>query len=438
MADTPLLITSGDITGALKNVYESFRINAFPKLTVLLSQVKRARPGGPERMTWGGNGVFWDVVLDRPVGMVASDLGHLPNSSAARERQATLGIKRTYVSRQIDALAIKGTASKEASFVPLVRKVVQEALDAAQLGQQEILHGDGKGIKAIVDSVTSTTEIVVDDPYGIANAGQGGLLVDVGMEVAVLDTSASDAVLGRSKINSVTHSSDLATLVLATAITGMAAGDKLVATTDQDTSFNGYPNGLVNITNRGNSYANFESIDAATFKRWDATRFVAGTDTPDATQPTEMDVWKLSQVVAGKSGKDAKAKSSEFLLMTTPGVERKLAESFLGQRRWEAGSSVTLKGGFKAINLFGLPLVSDSWCPKGTLYSVHIPSLTWVDLMDWVKLSYEDAGAWRFITKRDAYEVNFGAYWNFGGLQRNTHGSITGYEDDDRYTHVMG
>lgn len=437
MANNPLLITNADITGVLKRVYESFRINAFPKLTPLLANVKKASPGGPERMTWGGEGVYFDVMLTRPVGMVASDAGYLPDTAQVVERQATLGIKRTYVTRQIDALSIAGTTSKEAAFVPLARKIMQEALDAAQLGQQEVLHGDGRALKGLITVVTDTTHITVESPYGISGAGQGGLLLDVGMKIAVLDTSGADAVLGRATITAVVNTADAAALTLDTAIAGMAATDKVVPATDSDTSFNAYPNGLTNILNRGAGYNLLQGINASSFPRWDATRFTAGTDTDDAAQPNEMDIWKLARTVAGKSGKDAGMKPGEFLLMTTPGIERRLAESFLGQRRWEASDSVTLKGGFKAVRIIGLPLVSDYWCPVGTLYMVHLPSLTWVDRQDWVKLQYEDSGPWRFIAGRDAYECSIGSYWNFGVLQRNSHGMITGYTDPDRYTHVV-
>lgn len=433
----PLLITDTDISGVLKNIYASFRINAFPKLTPLLANVKKGKPGGPERMQWGGNGVFFDVILDRPVGMTASDAGLFPPGANARERQATLGIKRTYVQRQVDALAISGTSSAEAAFIPLARKIVQEALDAAQLGQQEVLHGDGSGQKALITSSADTTHFVAISPYGIAAAGQGGLLLDVGMFISVR-TGVGGAIRGTATITAVSNAADSATCTLDTAIASMASGDAIyAASTATVDSRNAFPNGLTNIVNRGAGYNNFEAIDAASFPRWDSTRFVAGTDTDDASQPSEMDIWKLATTVAGKSGKDAKMRPGEFLLMTTPGIERRLAESFLGQRRWEADAAVTLKGGYKAINIAGLNLISDYWCPVGTLYLVHLPSLTWVDRQDWVKLQYENSGPWRFIQGRDAYEVNFGAYWNFGGLQRNSHGIVTGYTDPDRYTHVQ-
>ena len=430
------MITDSDISGVLKNVYEGFRINAFPKLTPLLASVKKGRAGGPERMQWGGNGVYFPVVLTRPVGMTASQIGYFPPSAAAVEKQATLGIKRTYVTREIDKLAVAGTESKEAAFIPLARKIVTEAMDAAQLGQQEVLHGDGRGIKALITTATSTTVSVVQSPYGISGAGQGGLLLDIGMYIAILDaTDSFVTVLGRGTISAVSNSGDSCTITH-DAIAGTDVGDAIVPCTASDTSFNNYPNGLTNILNRdGSTYDSFEGITAASYARWDATQLTAGTDTDDAAQPTEFDVWKLATLVAGKSGKDAKAKAGEFLLMSTPGIERKIAESFFGQRKWEMGE-MTLKGGFKAINLNGIPLVSDYWCPKGTIYLVHLPSLTWVDRQDWVKVQFEDSGAWRFIRGRDAFQVNFGAYWNFGCVQRNSHGLILGYTDTERYSHV--
>jgi hypothetical protein len=432
----PLLISDTDISGVLKNVYAKYRINSFPIATPLLAQVKKASPGGPERMKWGGNGVYWDVKLTRPVGLVSSTSGYFGNTAAVVEKQANLGIRRMYVTRHIDALADAGTASKDAAYVGIARKVLDEALDATVLGQQENLHGNGNFIKGIIASSADTTHCVVNSPYGLSGAGRGGLLLDVDMYVAVLDTTGA-TVRGRTTITNVAQSSssDDATLTFGTAVAGMVATDIIVPCTTTDTSYGLATNGLINITNRAAGYNDFEGINAATYARWDSIRMTAGTDTPDANQPTEMDVWELIQRVAGKSGKNAQVKPNEFLLITTPGIVKKLGESFLGQRRWDMGMK-KLTGGFGALEICGLPIVPDMWCPAGTLYLLHLPSLTWVDLMDWQKLVFEGSGPWRFISGRDAYEVNYGAYWNFGALQRNSHGIITGYTDTARYDHV--
>lgn len=436
MADNPLLISNTDISGVLKNIYASFRINAFPKLTPLLANVKKGRPGGPERMRWGGNGVYWDVMLSRPVGMSASDAGFFPPTAAVVEKQANLGIKRTYVRRQIDALSIAGTSDKEAAFIPLARKIITEAMDAAQLGQQTVLHGDGTGVLGVTTTVSSTTSVVVTRPYGITSGGEGGLLIDVGMYIAIYDTTLA-TLRGTATITACVNSGDSATLTLDTPIAGGQTTDKVVvANTGSDTSVNQVPNGLTNIMNRGGSFASLHGLSSSSYARWDTVRFTAGTDTPDADQPSEMDLWQLAVKVAGKSGKDAQLHPDEFLAITTPGIEKALAESFLAQRRFDMKEDITLEGGFKAVRVCGIPIIRDYWCPAGTLYLLHLPSLTWVDRQDWMKLQYEDSGPWRFLAGRDAYEVNFGSYWNFGTLQRNAHGMIVGYTDSIRYTHT--
>lgn len=436
--ENPLLISDTDITGVLKRVYERFRINTFPIATPLMAQLKRAKKGGPQRVRWGGEGIYWDVVLTRPTGMTGSTLGYFPDSQKAVEKQANVGIKRLYVSRQIDGLAAMGTESREAAFIALARKIVQEALAAAKLGQQEVLHGDGQGIKGLITSVTGTEEIVVSSPYGLSGAGQGGLLLDIGMHIAVLDTSAANAVLGRAQITGAVNSGDSVTLTWTGEIAGMAVGDKIVACTTQDTSFNAVPNGLLNLLNRGGSYDDLHGINAATAgqARWNTTRLAAATDT-SSLEPNEMDVWELASRVAGKSGHDAKLNPEEFLMQTTPGLEKKLAESFLGQRRFDASSFMTIKGGFKAVNICGIPLVSDYWQPAGELDLVYLPDLAWVDARDWQKIQFEGAGPWRWIGGRDAFEVNWGTYMNTCALNRNSHGMITGYTDTNRYSHVM-
>lgn len=433
---SPLLITNADITGVLKQVYLKYRTQSFPILTPLLANMKKLKPGMASAK-WGGAGVYFDAVLTRPTGMTSSDAGFFPPTAQAVERQANIGIRRNYVTRQIDNLAIQGTASATGGFVALARKIMQEAMDAAKLGQQEQLQGDGRGIKAIISSSADTTHFVATSPYGLVGAGQGGLLLDAGMYVTVLDTTGVTN-RGSAVISSVTNSGDNVTAVLATAISGMVATDIVVAAaTTTDNSYNQYTNGLLNITNRAAGFNSLHNITAASFARWNTTTMVAGTDTADAGRPTEMDVWQLATLVGNRSGKSAFESPEDFLVITTPGVYRALGESFLGQRQWSMNDAVTLKGGFKALQVCGLPVIQDPWVPAGTLYLIHLPSLIWVDLMDFQPISYEGVGPWRFVAGRDAYEWSFGSFWNTGTIQRNAHGVITGYTDTVRYSYVM-
>ena len=433
----PTLITDAELTGLLKNVYSQFREKVQNLVTPLLAQLEKGRSGGPRNMRWGGNNVFFDVVTGRPAGATFSASGYFPPDTTATEVQANVGIVRAYTTRQVDGLAFVGTQSKDAAFTTIASKTMEEIKDASMLLMQQALHNKADGVVALIGTVTSTTVIIVSSPYGIASSGQGSLLLSVGDYIAVLDTSASDAVLGRAAITAITNSGDNATLTLGTAIASMAATDKIVKATASDTSFNGAMNGLISITNRANAYPSLHNISNATYSIWDATRMVAGTDTPDATQPTESDIWDLIQKIAGRSGKDANVKPKDFLLMTTPGLAKKLMESMVAQRRFTAGEfGTTIKGGYKAIEICGIPCVTDYYVPAGTIYLLHIPSLSWVDAKDWGFVEFEGAGPWRWLSGRDAFETTYGWYGNLACLARNAHGSITGYTDTARYSHI--
>jgi hypothetical protein len=433
----PTVITDSELSGLLKNVYANFRERVQNLVTPLLAQLQKGKAGGPRNMRWGGNNVFFDVVVGRPSGATFSQAGFFPPDTTAQEVQANVGVVRAYTTRQIDGLAFVGTQSKQAAFTTIVEKTMQEIKDASTLLMQQALHNKQDGVVGIVGTVTNDTTIIVSAPYGLAGAGQGGLLLSVGDFVAVLDVSNANAVLGRARITAATTSGDNTTFTLSPAITGMAADDLIVKATANDTSFNTAMNGLINITNRGANYASLHSISAATYNIWDATRMVAGTDTPDANQPTESDIWDLIQRISGRSGKDGMIRPGEFLLMSTPGIAKKLMESMVAQRRFTAGEvNTTIKGGYKAVEICGIPMVTDYYVPAGTIYLLHIPSLAWVDAKDWGFVEFEGAGPWRWLQGRDAFETTYGWYGNLACLARNAHGSITGYTDTARYSHL--
>jgi hypothetical protein len=51
-------------------------------------------------------------------------------------------------------------------------------------------------------------------------------------------------------------------------------------------------------------------------------------------------------------------------------------------------------------------------------------------------VEFEGAGPWRWLANRDAFETTYGWYGNIATLARNAHGTITGYTDTFRATHL--
>lgn len=411
-------------------------------MTPFFAQLQKAKAGGPKNIRWGGNGAYWDVVIGRPAGGTISASGYFPPDTFAQEKQANVGVARAYVTRQIDGLAFVGTKTKEQAFESIASKTLQEIREASSLLMEGALNGAGQGVLAVVGTVTDTVTIIVSAPYGVTGAGQGSLLVSPGDYIAVRSSTGA-TLRGKSNIASIAVSSTNSTLTLSSSIGGMVAADVIVKATTTDDAFAATAgvnqiNGLINITNRGGSYGTLHGLAQSTYPIWDAVRLVAGTDTPDVTQPSESDVWQLMQRVKGLSGKDPFTRPNEFLLMMTPGMAKVLMESFVGQRRFDSADfGKEIKGGYRAVNICGIPAFENYYCPANTIYLVHLPSLAWVDAKDWGFVEYEGAGPWRWIQGRDAFETTYAYYGNLAALARNACGSITSYTCDTTfYSHV--
>lgn len=431
----PTTINDTEVQGMLKRLYDNLSVDFFPLATVLIAQIKKGGPGGLYNMRWGGAGVYYNAIVGSPVGLTASASGYLPPDAVRTEIQGNIDIARLYVRRQLDMKLIVGTTSKQMAYRAIGQKVVGEAKAAYRRGLQRYAHGDATGKLAVIGTVSSATSIIVSAPNGIASSGQGGLFLGVGQYVAAYDTTGV-TLRGKATITALSTSGDNTTITLSGAgIAGMVATDFLVGATTNDTELNAVPNGLANITNRGGSYVSLHNVSATTYPETAPTRMVAGTDT-DTTSITETDLWELIMRVAGRSGNDAREQADEFLVLTTPGLLKALALSFFGGRDWTMAPKKTLNGGFKAVEIMGVNVVADSHCPAGTCYLLHLPSLTWIDAKDFGVVTHGDAGVWRWVTDRDAYETSYSHFVNLGAPQRNSLGSITGYTDAGRYTHI--
>ena len=449
-------LSDADIAGMLRRVYNAFENNIFPVVTRLLAQIEKAMPKSRYRIKWGGENAYFPVTIGQPGGLYSSPGGALPPSTMALERQAQETVKQLYVRRQVAGLAIVGTQSREAAFKSLATKIVREASVASKLGMQRMLHGDSRGIIDLV-LTTGTTTAVVYRPYGITGSGQGGLTLEPGQTYQIIDpgTATARTVTGgpgnnRVTLASYTSTGDNATLAFGAgeSVAGMTAADIVSLATAASTAYSatagltssqaGEINGLTNIINRGASstYYSLHGVSSATAgnQLWDGVRMVAVTDTPNQN-PSEDDIFTLSQMILGRSGYDPTERPADFLLVTTPGLVRSLAQSVVGQRR--LAQEVELKFGYKGVQIAGMPAIADYWCPSGTIYVLHLPSLFKINAKDFGYVMYNGAGPWRWVDGYDSYETSWGMYCQTGTVNRTAHGMITGYTDDSRFTHVV-
>lgn len=438
----PTMISDTELSGLIKNLYNNYREKVQNLVTPLFSQLQRAKAGGPRNLRWGGNGAYWDVVVNRPAGGTVSSSGYFPPDTTAAEVQANTGVARAYVTRQIDGLAFVGTKSKEAAFATIAEKTMAEIREASALVMQAALQGAGQGVMAVVGTVTDSVTVIVSKPYGQTGAGQGSLVLSIGDYVAFRNSTGGTLRSGKAAITAISVSGTNSTLTLG-ASCGAVVADIVVKATTSDDSYAtsagvGQINGLINLTNFGASYNLCHGVNASTYPIWNAVQLAAST-IGDVTQATESDVWTLIKSVAGRSGKDAMLRPQEFLLLMTPGMAKAIMESTAGQRRFDSNQFATkIKAGYKAISICGIDCFEDYYTPANTIYLIHLPSVAWVDASDWGFVQFEGAGPWRWIQGRDAFETTYRYYGNFATLARNALGVISGYTFDTTfYTHVV-
>jgi hypothetical protein len=419
-----------DLNAVLKPVFLPVRKKVFPLMTPGLAAAKR---GGPDRVKYTGEDLFFVTKLGRRPGFVASASGFLPESATAKERKGRLGIARTYFTVQVDGLADAASQTGKGAYISSAKKLTEDVMDQWGLEQTRILYGDSMGVRALVVSKTSDTIWVVSSPYGIASSGPGNLWLEVGDTIALLDSSASDAVLGKAKITAITLSGDNATITVASDLDGAgvgAAGDKIVtavptATDSSDTSYGAEPHGWKSFVDVEAAFATFENLNDS---RWVAQKLTS-------TTVDETILMKLLLTIRSRAGIDFAQDAREMLLFTSPGIWQTYGNSLLGLRRFSA-PEMTLKGGFTGVGVAGAVLRNDPWAPRGRIYAIHTPSTIFVDLLDFGMRSLQDAPRWQRASNRDAWEGVFAAYWNYGLTNRTAMGVISGITDSTNYSPI--
>lgn len=411
-----------DFTPVMQNIYLPIRKKIFPINTVLAAQ---ARKLGPDKVTYGGNDLFFDVKVDRRGSFNSSAIGALPNGAVAREKQGRLSIARTYAKAQVDGLAMK---IKKGMYISTAKKVVEDIMDQWEIEQERILHSDSLAIRAVVTSGVNSATQTVDDPYGIADAGPGNLHLVIGDVVAFLDSTGA-TLRGKRTITNISLSGDIATLTVDSSV-NTTTGDIVVACTPAatdatDTSFGAEPHGIKSIVDVENAFATFEGLNDA---RWVAAKMTS-------TTIDETVVMRLLNTIRARGGVDWRKSPGKMLLLTSTGIWQQYGESLLGIRRFSA-PTMELKGGFTGVQVANATLVDDPWAPRGRLYAIYGPETVFIDLQDFGELAVEDAPTWQRANGFDRWECVFGAYWNYGTVARNTHGVISGITDTVSYSPV--
>lgn len=356
---------------ALKDVYlgvVSDQLNT--AVNPLLARIKQTTSD-----VWGKN-----IVKMAPYGVnggigAGSETGALPTAGGNNYEKFTLELKNLYGKIDISDKAIRASMSSAGAFVNLLNAEMEGLIKASSFNMGRMLYGDGKGLLAKITDNTATasgvTTFTVDDVSALAE----GMLVDVLTNAGVAKSTAV-------KITNVNRGSKVVTV----AVTGFAASE-LKVTTSQTTQYYFAVQGSYGkeLTGLGAIFdTNISSLYG--LKRADNSwmnPYVKNCGTAEATAGiTDITMQSVIDYLEENFG------SSVDFIVCSSGVKRNY-QSYLNTYRSNI-DVLDLAGGFKALSYNGIPVVSDRFAPKNTMYMLNTDEFKLHQLCDWKWLEGED------------------------------------------------
>lgn len=230
-------------------------------------------------------------------------------------------------------------------------------------------YGQGTGLLASCTATQSAVTFSVDS----------GQYIAVGDTVDVL-TRSTGAVKGSAvtvtavaytgTANSSTQANANITVSSSVSVT---AADGVYVSGDR----NNESDGLRNICNTGRT---LHQINSSTNPIWDSNVLSA-----NQANPSEDLFMQLSQTIRQRSGKTIDS------FLTTLGVQRRLANTYASQKRWNDANVTKIDGGYSAIMVAAgndpVPVISDVDAVNGTVFALNKASFAWAEVArpDWLE-----------------------------------------------------
>ncbi len=289
-----------------------------------------------------------------------SETGDLPKAEGNHYEQFVCTLKNLYGTIEISDKAMRASANDAGAFVNLLNDEMDGLLKASAFNFGRMLYGDGSGVLAKVSAASVGNTISCDSVKNFA----------VGMIVGVFTNDGVDLGLGMRRVTDVDRENNKITV-----------DGKAFAVDDVDAGCTIHMQGSVDneITGLGaifKSTGNIYGLSRATHK-W-------------LVPYMKTDVGSITETVIQKAIDylDETAGSRVNFIVCSSGVKRAFQKHLATYKR--NVDVMNLEGGYKALSYNGIPIVSDRFCPAGTMYLLNTDDFTLHQLCDWKWLEGED------------------------------------------------
>ena len=307
--------------------------------------------------------------------------GTLPSAAGNNYEQFVLTLKNLYGTIEISDKAIRASENSSGAFVNLLNAEMEGLLKASSYNFGRMLFGDGTGVLASVVGINSGV-ITVDSVKNFVE----GMVVDFRTKADGSEISGATArrITGVDRINKTIT------------ITGTALTTSLVPVGSIITVQGSYKQEITGLGQIFKTTGELYGLSRETHK-W-------------LVPYIKEDVGAISETVIQTAIDylEENAGSKVNFIVCSSGVKRAFQNHLSTYKR--NLDVMDLNGGYKALSYNGIPIVSDRFCPEGTMYLLNTDDFVLHQLCDWKWLEGEDGRVIKQVADKPVYKATLVKY----------------------------
>ncbi len=327
-----------------------------------------------------------------------TETGSLPDAHTEDRILFTATLKNLYGTIEISDKAVRASANNEGAFVNLLNDEMQSLIKSANYNFDRMMFGDGSGYLAGINGMSENeNEVVLND-------NQGAYLME-GMYVDILSMDGTTYLARNYKVVSIDREAQTVKLSGTVALSTLVSGAAYLYLHDsKDKEITGLDALFYNSTIYG--------VDKESYPILNPYVNYLGGDIDEAT------VQKAIDTIEERSG------SKVNFILCSWGVKRALVKYF--RENSIAMPTITLEDGTTALSFNGIPVVTNRFCPYGTMYLLNTDDFKLYQLCDWKWLEGEDGKVLKQIPGRPVYTATLVKYAELMCERPNGQGKIAG------------
>lgn len=366
----------------LKDVYRGPMIRSINDDTFLLDQIERGNVNNLG--SYAGRRLIFPVATGRNRGRGAGvgNGGTLPVAGKQASTDAIVSICDFWQAVEMTDKVFRVSNKSEGAFVSALELEMTGAATDLRKDLNRVAWGTGDGLLASCTATQSATTISLDSGQYIAP----GDTVDVLTRSTGAVKGAGLTVVSVTYTGTTDTSTQAAADVTLSGSVSVTAADGIYIAGDRANECDG----LRNITAQGRTLHGIDSTQAANAV-WDGNATAAA--------------WaNVSEDLLMKSAQRAKQRTGAGklvdLYLASPGVQRRLSNTYTSQKRWTDANATKIDGGYSAIMVSAggkpIPVVSDDDTPNGFVAGIRKDTFAWaeVDKPNWLQAPDQSGGIW--------------------------------------------